>query len=166
MLPWHRVILPAEIFEMTKCLWIIQHFILCLLDNTRTTLSPKSQVSNSFTTASLISQYRKTFKTFQMMQINQPTRCGSFTSLLLDVYVWLNMFWAPLRPSSGAYNCTGFTVGEKWLERCWSWTPVHDQQHSNHHAPTIKPVAPSAVVRSWWWAKRCPKHAEPHINVK
>ena len=39
------------------------------------------------------------------IQINQPTRCISFTSLLLDVYVWLNMFQAPLRPSSGAYNC-------------------------------------------------------------
>jgi hypothetical protein len=40
------------------------------------------------------------------IQINQPTRCNSFTSLLLDVYVWLNTFPAPLRPSSGAYNCT------------------------------------------------------------
>jgi hypothetical protein len=40
------------------------------------------------------------------IQINQPVRCNSFTSLLLDVYVWLNMFRAPLRPSSGAYNCT------------------------------------------------------------
>jgi len=38
------------------------------------------------------------------IQINQPTRCDSFTSLLLDVYVWLNMFQAPLRSSSGAYN--------------------------------------------------------------
>jgi hypothetical protein len=28
-----------------------------------------------------------------------------FTSLLLDVYVWLNMFRALSRPSSGAYNC-------------------------------------------------------------
>jgi hypothetical protein len=37
-------------------------------------------------------------------QINQPTRCNSFTSLLLDIYVWLNMFWALPRPSSGAYN--------------------------------------------------------------
>jgi hypothetical protein len=36
------------------------------------------------------------------IQINQPTRCNSFTSLLFDVYVWLNMFRAPLRPSSGA----------------------------------------------------------------
>jgi len=38
--------------------------------------------------------------------INQPTRCNSLTSLLLDVYVWLNMFRAPLRPSSGTYNYT------------------------------------------------------------
>jgi len=35
-------------------------------------------------------------------QINQPTRGKIFTSLLLDVYVWLNIFWAPFRPSSGA----------------------------------------------------------------
>jgi len=40
------------------------------------------------------------------IQINQLTRCNNFISLLHDVYVWLNMFWAPLRPSSGAYNCT------------------------------------------------------------
>jgi len=40
------------------------------------------------------------------IQINLPRRCNTFTSLLLDVYVWLNMFRASLRPSSGAYNCT------------------------------------------------------------
>jgi len=40
------------------------------------------------------------------IQINQPTRSNSFTSLLLEVYVWLSMFRVPLRPSSGAYNCT------------------------------------------------------------
>jgi len=40
------------------------------------------------------------------VQINQPTRCNSFTSLLLDVYMWLNMFRAPPRTSSRAYNCT------------------------------------------------------------
>ena len=40
------------------------------------------------------------------IQINQPTRCNSFTSFLLDVYVWLNIFRASLRPSSRAYNCT------------------------------------------------------------
>jgi hypothetical protein len=36
------------------------------------------------------------------IQINQPTRCNSFSSLLLDVYVQLNMFRTSSRPSSGA----------------------------------------------------------------
>ena len=37
-------------------------------------------------------------------QINQPTRCNNFSSLLLDVYsyVQLNMFRASSRPLSGA----------------------------------------------------------------
>jgi len=35
-------------------------------------------------------------------QINQPTRCDNFSSLLLDVYVQLNMFRASSRPSLGA----------------------------------------------------------------
>ena len=38
----------------------------------------------------------------KMVQRNQPTRCNSFTSLLLDVYVWLNMFRTTHRPSLGA----------------------------------------------------------------
>jgi len=36
------------------------------------------------------------------IQINQPTRYNNFSSLLLDFCVQLNMFWASLRPSSGA----------------------------------------------------------------
>jgi hypothetical protein len=36
------------------------------------------------------------------VHINQPTRCNNFSSLLLDVYVQLNMFRASSRPSSGA----------------------------------------------------------------
>jgi len=36
------------------------------------------------------------------IQINQPTRCNNFSSLLLDVYVQLNMSWAFSIPSSGA----------------------------------------------------------------
>jgi hypothetical protein len=36
-----------------------------------------------------------------MIQINRPTRCNNFSSLLLDVYVQLNMFWASSCPSSG-----------------------------------------------------------------
>ena len=50
------------------------------------------------------------------IQINQPTRCNSFTSLFLDVYVWLNMFRAPLRPSSGVYNCTRSLWFYRWKE--------------------------------------------------
>ena len=49
---------------------------------------------------------------------------------------------------------------------CSSGLLDHDQQRSNHHAPTVKPEAPSAVVRSWRCAGRRPKHVEPHINVK
>jgi hypothetical protein len=49
------------------------------------------------------------------IQIIQPTRCNSFTSLLLDVYVWLNTFRASPRPSSGAYNC----IRSIWFYR-WS----------------------------------------------
>jgi len=48
------------------------------------------------------------------IQINQPTRCNSFTSLLFDVYVWLNMFRAPLRLSSEAYNCTRSLWFYRW----------------------------------------------------
>ena len=36
------------------------------------------------------------------IQINRPTRCNNSSSLLLDVYVQLNMFRASSRPSSGA----------------------------------------------------------------
>jgi hypothetical protein len=83
-------------------------------------------------------------------------------------------FRAPLRPSSGAFNCTR----SLWFY-CWSvavgallvvvWQVNlhdHDQKRCYHHAPTVKPEAPSVVVCSWWWAVRHPKHAEPHINVK
>ena len=34
--------------------------------------------------------------------INEPTKCNNFSSLLLDVYVQLNMFRASSIPSSGA----------------------------------------------------------------
>jgi hypothetical protein len=36
------------------------------------------------------------------IEINKPTRCNSFKSLLLNVYVQLKMFRASSRPSSGA----------------------------------------------------------------
>jgi hypothetical protein len=49
------------------------------------------------------------------IQINQPTRCNNFTSLL-DVYVWLNMFRASPRPSSAAHNCTRSLWFYRWRE--------------------------------------------------
>jgi len=68
------------------------------------------------------------------IQINQPTRCSSFTSLLLDVYVWLNVFWASLCPSSGAYKCPSNLWFYRWkvevaalLVVVWH-LPDHDQQ--------------------------------------
>jgi len=48
------------------------------------------------------------------IQINQTTRRKNFISLSLDVYVWLNMFRAPLRPSSGAHNCTRSLWFYRW----------------------------------------------------
>ena len=39
-----------------------------------------------------------------------------FRKLLLDVYVWLNMFRASPRPSSGAYNCTRSLWFYRWRE--------------------------------------------------
>jgi hypothetical protein len=39
---------------------------------------------------------------FCTIQINQPTRRNNLSSLLLDVYLQLNMFRASSRPSSGA----------------------------------------------------------------
>jgi hypothetical protein len=47
------------------------------------------------------------FKVFKSVhhhtsQLNQPTRCNDFSSLLFDIYLQLNMFRASSRPSSGA----------------------------------------------------------------
>ena len=47
-----------------------------------------------------------------------------------------------------ALGASGFT-SEAWqLERCWSWSADHKQQRCNRHASTVKPKAPSAIVRS------------------
>ena len=72
-------------------------------------------------------------------------------------FVSLNMFRAPPRPSSGDYNC----INSLWFYR-WSvvvaallvvvWPP----------RSKLKPEAVNAVVSSWWWAWRRPKHVERH----
>ena len=69
-------------------------------------------------------------------QIYQPTRCNSFTSLLLDVYVWLNMFREPLRPSSGAYNCTKSLWFYRWSVAVGALLVVAWQTTANN-VPTV-----------------------------
>jgi hypothetical protein len=43
-----------------------------------------------------------TFTQSIYFQLNQPTRCSNFSSLLLDIYIQLNMFRVSSCPSSGA----------------------------------------------------------------
>jgi hypothetical protein len=75
-----------------------------------------------------------------------------FTSLLLDVHMWLNMFRASPRPSSGAYNCTKSLCFYLWKEKAGSLLvevrPDHDQTRSSRFLPKVEPEAPSAVVCS------------------
>jgi hypothetical protein len=47
-----------------------------------------------------------------------------FTSLLLDVHMWLNMFRASPRPSSGANNCTRSLWFYLWKETARAWLVV------------------------------------------
>jgi len=82
-------------------------------------------------------------------QINQPTRCNNFSSLLLDVYSYIqpNMF----RPRPTALlppHCNGKTR-DNW--------PDHDQQHCYHHAPTVKPEAATAFVELLMIGVRTPE---------
>jgi len=81
-----------------------------------------------------------------------------FASLLLDVHMWLNMFRASPRPSSGAYNCTRSLCFYLWKETAGTG--------SSRFLPKVEPEAPSAVVCSWCWAGRRPKHVEPHMNAE
>jgi hypothetical protein len=50
------------------------------------------------------------------IQINHQTRCNNFSSLLLNIYVQLNMFRASSRPSSGAQQLQKQPL-VLWLER-------------------------------------------------
>jgi hypothetical protein len=90
------------------------------------------------------------FSAVVRLLVNKPQTLN----LLLDVYVWLNMFRAPLRLSSGACSCTS----NLWFY-CWRVTvaallvvisrePDHDQQRCYRHSPTLKPEVHSAAVYS------------------
>jgi hypothetical protein len=45
---------------------------------------------------------------------NQPARCNNFTSLLFESLCVAQQFRAPLRPTSGAYNCTRSLRFYRW----------------------------------------------------
>jgi hypothetical protein len=98
-----------------------------------------------------------------VIQINQPTRCKHFSSLLLDVYEQLNMFRASSRPSSGAQQLQWQPLvlplergDSSAVGRGQTGRPDQDQQHCYHHAPTVKPEAATAVVEFLMMGARTP----------
>ena len=113
-------------------------------------------------------------------QINQPTRCNNFSSLLLDVYsfVHLNMFRASSRPSSRTQQLQWQPLvlplergGSNAVGRGRADRPDHDQQHCYHHVPTVKPEAATAVVELLMMGVRTPEtcwavHKRRVINLR
>jgi hypothetical protein len=84
-------------------------------------------------------------------QINQSTRCKNLSSLLFDVYVQHNVFWASSHPSSGVQQLRLQALVlplergvSSAIGRVRAGQPDHDQQYCYHHAP--KPEAATAVV--------------------
>jgi hypothetical protein len=87
-----------------------------------------------------------------------------FSSLVLDVYVQLNMFRASSRPSSEAQQLQYQSLvlplerGDSSAEGpCQAGRPDHDQQHCYHHAPTVKPETGTAVVELLMMGVRTPE---------
>ena len=84
----------------------------------------------------------------------------NFSSLLLDVYVQLNMFRASSRPSSEAQQLQWQPLVlplERGVGRGGADRPDNDQQHCYHHAPTVKSEAATAVVELLMMGVRTPK---------
>jgi hypothetical protein len=74
------------------------------------------------------------------------------------------MFRASSRPSSGAQQLQEQPLGlplehgdSSAVGRGRAGRPVHDQQHSYHHAPTVKPEAATAVVKLLMMGVRTPE---------
>jgi hypothetical protein len=78
------------------------------------------------------------------IQINQPATCNNFPSLLLDVYVWFNMFQASSRPSSRA--TTAVAALERGGSSAVGCGGASRPDHCYHYVPTVKPEAATAVV--------------------
>jgi hypothetical protein len=126
-----------------------------LLMSSMVLLSLSTRISGTVTSTRLQLRlpngYQLVNTLYYSIQINQQTRSNNFRSLLIDVYVWLNMFRSPFHPSSRAYNCNRSLWFYRWnvmFGTLLVWSADHDHQRSNHHAPTVEPEASSAVVRS------------------
>jgi hypothetical protein len=87
-----------------------------------------------------------------------PTWCNSFSVYYPDVCLQLNMFRAFSRPSSWA----------QWLQ----WQPLVLPSYRGDSRAVfvvglkVKPEAATAVISSWWWAGKRPKHVELYANVR
>jgi hypothetical protein len=97
-------------------------------------------------------------------QINHPTRYKNFSSLLLDVYVQLSIFWVSSRPSSGGQQLQQQPLvlplergGSSAVGRGRAGRPDRDQQHCYYHAPTVKPEAATAVFELLMMDVRTPE---------
>ena len=93
-----------EILSRSCKYWFVQ---VCLHETTRTSefkqkLGRENETHIFFEYPFSVSPMAFEGITQNSIPINQPTRCNSFSHLLLDVYVRLNMFRASSRPSSGA----------------------------------------------------------------
>jgi hypothetical protein len=96
--------------------------------------------------------------------MKQPNRCNNFSSLLLGVYIQLNMFRTSSNPSSGIQQLQYQPLvlplergGSNAVGRGRAYGPDHDQQHCYHHAPTVKPEADTAVVELLMMGVRTPE---------
>jgi len=122
-------------------------------------------------------EFRKSMH-HHMIQINQPTRRNSFTSLLLDVYLWLNMFWAPLCPSSRVYNCTRSLWFYRWsvavgallvvvsdhVQRMFMCASTCFGSLSAHHQERTTALGASGFTIGVWRLERCWSWSKTMIN--
>ena len=96
-----------------------------------------------------------------IIQINLPTRCNNFSSLLPMFMNSSTCFGRPHAHHQELNNCNS----SLWFYR-WSVVvavllvvvgPDHNQQHSYRHAPTVKPEAATAVVELLMVGVRTPE---------
>jgi len=110
-------------------------------------------------------------------RINQPSRRNKFSSLLLDVYsyVQLNMFRASSRPSSGVQQLRQQPVflllkrgGGSSVGRGRAGRPAGPTTTNSTAITKLRRQTRGCYCNccsSWWWAWGCQKHVELYIRV-